>query len=845
MAQGDPGPGTIAWNGDWHWPMRVALLADDAVDAESLLRKFRSASHIRRNLADVGLFGRDFDGADILLVVGTPNQHRLKALAGRIGAIVYCDLKGPRATQAKLQEIAHDAGAAVAAQINLAEEDSAAWLNEFVANLSHGDPLAIALTKSTQETSLFCEPQFCDESIIRTAIGNLADRIELTPEPGRIVFPKISADTFRLPMDAPRLEDLMPEMAPSVDAELTGPLVANVIREKSNDFGFLQETHEATGVAALNASVTDAETGPRIRSADVTIFRDDGEARVAGAERLIPGQTYRLEFAFRAQRSGIGFDQEITPLRSSSKSRATLHVALAIGPGCEGEIADAVATIELPPDGDSTEAWFTFKPTRADNEIFRLCIRVYYRLNLLEHVVVESGYGTAPMHRVLQPEQFRRHEGDLAEVFAPARLSIDIGEAPQYRLTIASPDEGGLELTALPTIGGEGLRTAIGEVRELWLEVAFDAFASGVKASSAASAQEQLRALAKKGRELWSMLFERGNVGGEARQVGNALRDANFSPNAIIQINVGNSARPFVFPWTMLYDRDVPVSGDVDPDGFWGMRFNIEQRPTTPFRRQSVRGLSDAVTASLFLDRRIGQSNGQDKLAEDLAQAASTRLSLRETVESGAGFEKALEQGQDDLLYFFCHGMTHLDSGGLLEALRGYVRQRRTGGPSVVTEKLQWVLSNKALQGGGTALQLTRSVIYLNDLWPGARPLEREPIVILNMCESAQLLPDLANSFVQYFLSCNASAVIGTECVIPADFGAAFGCELLPRLLEDTPVGAALLGARRKMMCEFSNPLGLAYTLWGGADARLKPIALPAGADKYYYKEGSSYVGIS
>jgi hypothetical protein len=102
-------------------------------------------------------------------------------------------------------------------------------------------------------------------------------------------------------------------------------------------------------------------------------------------------------------------------------------------------------------------------------------------------------------------------------------------------------------------------------------------------------------------------------------------------------------------------------------------------------------------------------------------------------------------------------------------------------------------------------------------------------LVILNMCDSAQVTPALSESFIDFFLSREARAVIGTECSIRPVFAAYMGQELLDALLRAVPIGEALRQIRIKA-AEQKNLLGLAYTLFGFADASLQPALLPPKA---------------
>jgi hypothetical protein len=98
----------------------------------------------------------------------------------------------------------------------------------------------------------------------------------------------------------------------------------------------------------------------------------------------------------------------------------------------------------------------------------------------------------------------------------------------------------------------------------------------------------------------------------------------------------------------------------------------------------------------------------------------------------------------------------------------------------------------------------------------------RRPIIFLNMCQSAELLPSSSGGLVRVFLDRNAAAVLGTECPMTAVFANAFSKSVLDELFLGTDLGTAIWNARRHFLADDQrNPLGLAYTLYGRAVTRL------------------------
>ena len=113
---------------------------------------------------------------------------------------------------------------------------------------------------------------------------------------------------------------------------------------------------------------------------------------------------------------------------------------------------------------------------------------------------------------------------------------------------------------------------------------------------------------------------------------------------------------------------------------------------------------------------------------------------------------------------------------------------------------------------------------------------ESTPLVFLNMCESAQVFPDISMGLVDVFLRKGARGVIGTEMPMLDHFADLFSRDFFDALFyqqdeDQNPmsVGKILLDLRRKYL-EKGNPLGFAYTLFGDATTHLSE-SLPASSN--------------
>jgi hypothetical protein len=95
--------------------------------------------------------------------------------------------------------------------------------------------------------------------------------------------------------------------------------------------------------------------------------------------------------------------------------------------------------------------------------------------------------------------------------------------------------------------------------------------------------------------------------------------------------------------------------------------------------------------------------------------------------------------------------------------------------------------------------------------------------VFLNGCETTPLNVWNKNSLAGLLClqgQCRVCCVT-SFAEVPVAFGRRFGQLFWARFLAGATVGQALLGARRDLLDELNNPLGLLYTLFGRAEARL------------------------
>ena len=114
---------------------------------------------------------------------------------------------------------------------------------------------------------------------------------------------------------------------------------------------------------------------------------------------------------------------------------------------------------------------------------------------------------------------------------------------------------------------------------------------------------------------------------------------------------------------------------------------------------------------------------------------------------------------------------------------------------------------------------------------------ENKPLVLLNL-RCREKTNEIASTNIHFalygaqyfywvdaFLELGAAGVIATGCGIPDLFAATFAKELYQYLIAGDRLGEALLNARRNMLGQYQNPLGLAYTLYTHPDKQVVPIS--------------------
>jgi hypothetical protein len=203
----------------------------------------------------------------------------------------------------------------------------------------------------------------------------------------------------------------------------------------------------------------------------------------------------------------------------------------------------------------------------------------------------------------------------------------------------------------------------------------------------------------------------------------------------------------------------------------------------------------------------------------------------------------AITRGDGDLYYFYCHGYTERLAtdiqfeADLVAAFARWAEEVQGERAGSLREHL-----DDLFDVSDSWLRVSRGKIPLTMLKEaGGSAFSRHPLVFLNMCESAQVLPSLSDGFVPFFLQRGARAVVGTECAMSTVFADEFSRTFLTRFFRGERVGDILLALRRAYL-DRGNPLALVYTLYSDADLHLDQPLLPADDDEEGAREGKASV---
>jgi len=314
---------------------------------------------------------------------------------------------------------------------------------------------------------------------------------------------------------------------------------------------------------------------------------------------------------------------------------------------------------------------------------------------------------------------------------------------------------------------------------------------NGLTKLSMADLKSILVPLVEQGRDLFYRLFiniQPTNYSGVgATVVSNAIKSA-LSHYQIIYIESDVT----LFPWAFLfYDPKYDSSkvSSIQPKNFWGFKHEIQESLKGTSQHLDVPANPTMVAAICSVEDQ-GWHNGPD---HPFTQLENRNLLKRtpSTVELG----KALNNFNEDCFYFFGHA-DHSDPPIPSQSFLQLRSQQLT------VVKLQ--------QDFGTAPSFNKDLV----------------VALFNGCKTAPLNYWDERTMIGFLClnkGHNRLCCVSTVGQIPAVFAGVFAKHFWTRFLVNRdPIGWALLKARRKMLAQWRNPLGLLYSLFGRVDAQVE-----------------------
>jgi HEAT repeat protein len=614
--------------------------------------------------------------------------------------------------------------------------------------------------------------------------------------------------------------------------------VMGVSAPESNLHSPLPEEQRAGEVA----TAAPPERAPRY--ADVTVFKDG--APLPDHQALQEGKLYELEVAVRRVRTGLHMEGSPEPIAEPAAAETVDVLVVVDADGVDVE--PSLGWLKLPPEGDSVEhprfPLTARRPSDSEARRAEISVRLYHGFNLLEslriraEVVSRLRPGVSSHlgleHPVtLEQDRIARGYTGLQET-APRAMHIDVEQADgTYTVRFTMPSSNGHELAFA---GVKRLSTDYLESRLVRLRTELDKLALSAQYATSAEGSKSafhdaLMTLAKLGRELWTDLF-RSDPHSSLWRIGEWIEAHPPPPESLIQISLDASAGDLIFPWSFLYDRPLPQRGyeTPDPDGFWGLRYVVEQQAPgpQPGGPDVLRRADGPLSLAYMLWSQFPNAAAHSQAIAALGEREPVRAVVSSPpVEKPSACIELIQDGDPEhVLYFFAHGSTRRPATALGLDGRDLVLAIYRSLPADKRNDHEVRKAYEQLAEEGSWLKLTFGTLQLarlKELAPGAIA----PLVVLNTCDSAQLIPSFGDdSFVSFFLGWGARTVIGTECRMTVHFAHPFAEALLDAVLDGSSFGVALLHARRRFV-ECRNPLGLAYTLYGSASAGFGPARQP------------------
>jgi hypothetical protein len=486
-------------------------------------------------------------------------------------------------------------------------------------------------------------------------------------------------------------------------------------------------------------------------------------------------------------------------------------------------LSESTLTLFLPKTGGSEPVYFDVRtPEREGPAQLRVC--VYHWNNMVQAHILSSLVGpneTSGAEDVLtvKCEVTFVDRIDHANQLEPRALSLGVNDAADGRHHIIIK---GTNVSQEVALAATTFEATSDEIRKILAGAATDPnnpIAARIYQKinrgdpTPADVATTIRTLAEWGSRLYSAFFDRVALPGSAlRKELVRLLDAAGESIQIVRFRYED-----VFPWTLLYDWDLPADRSADVclgwkldaagqpvecghtsssgvfcvGGFWGVRHRVEERIDQPDGGlMSIMASANGTPVRVVADAALpGASTLPADLASDLGAA---------NVDSGPGVPKDLL----DLLF-------DKDKRPSLFIILGH-HDQQSGTPPLAR-----------IQIDGTPTWFSEDDLRTRakksaDAWEQPRSL-----VLLMGCDSATTKLATLTNFITAWCTVGAGAIVGTEAVVGSTTAADFARRFSDRAFKQKQsFGAAMTGIRAELLAE-GNPLAFVFHAIGNVDLTL------------------------
>jgi hypothetical protein len=304
---------------------------------------------------------------------------------------------------------------------------------------------------------------------------------------------------------------------------------------------------------------------------------------------------------------------------------------------------------------------------------------------------------------------------------------------------------------------------------------------------------------------LYQHLFESGGADPDLGTLLRALDGYNPPDGKPLLIRIEEQS--VYLPWQFLY----PPSAQVDPQKFWGFRYEIVVDPEGRLTPGYLPGPLQYGSTGSTVFGKYNAGGNDSQSSDDLSREGDAYA----TMLTGLGFSNLkTDQSKASFLGDLQTNNTSLGIVAVFTHATNDLPQTQGGAP----------LSGPEIFFAQNDFVTVRDLEKLSLNLPTTELFFKRPLVFLNGCETgtAGSIATGAWNFPSTFLDMGARGVIATEAPVWPAFAYDFGSSMMNALkTSNQPVSLVLLETRQNFLQKNHNPLGLLYTYYGGVDAAL------------------------